>query len=95
MIYRYPTIVNLDPGGSALSNVARTNIDRTAYIVRGAGVCNTIYVDNFLYIQLAITAAVDRETFSIVDRETITWRDLYRRVSAAIAARDPGCGGDH
>jgi nucleoside-diphosphate-sugar epimerase len=68
-----------------ISNIARTIIDRSAYIVSGPGVCNTIYVDNLVHaIRLALTAAVDGETFIIVDRETVTWRDLYLHVSRVL-----------
>ena len=68
-----------------ITNIARTVMDRTAYIVRGPGICNTTYVDNLVHaIRLAMTAGVDRETFIIVDKETVTWRDLYRSVSTAL-----------
>ena len=52
----------------------------------GHGICNGIYVDNLVHaIRLAMTAdGADRQAFLLGDRETITWRDLYRPVVEAL-----------
>jgi nucleoside-diphosphate-sugar epimerase len=52
----------------------------------GRGICNGIYVDNLVHaIRLAMTAdGADREAFLLGERETITWRDLYRPVVEAL-----------
>lgn len=58
-----------------------------AYLVDGGnGICNCIYVDNLIHgIQLAMTAqGADRQAFLLGERETVTWRDLYRPVAKAL-----------
>ena len=52
----------------------------------GRGICNGIYVDNLVHaIRLAMTAdGADRQAFLLGERETITWRDLYRPVLEAL-----------
>ncbi|HET7032078.1 MAG TPA: NAD(P)-dependent oxidoreductase [Casimicrobiaceae bacterium] len=70
-----------------ISNIARTIVDGTAYVLAGPGICNTVYVDNLVHaIRLSLTADVDGETFIIVDRETVTWRELYTRVASALGS---------
>jgi nucleoside-diphosphate-sugar epimerase len=59
----------------------------TAYVVDGArGICNSIYVDNLVHaVRLALTTSqVDGEAFLVGDEETVTWRELYRPIAAAL-----------
>ena len=73
------------PRDNWVSRVAVSILDGTAYTVAGVGICNTTYVDNLVHaIRLAMTAAVDGETFIIVDREQITWRAIYESVSRSL-----------
>jgi len=58
-----------------------------AYLVGGgAGICNSIYIDNLVHaIHLAATAVdADGHTFLVADRETVTWRDLYLPIVEAL-----------
>ena len=58
-----------------------------AYFVgSGEGICNSIYVDNLVdAIYLAgITPSIDRHAFLVGDRETVTWRDLYRPIVESL-----------
>ena len=57
-----------------------------ALVEGGHGICNGIYVDNLVHaILLALTApGVDGQAFLVGDRETVTWRDLYRPVADAL-----------
>ena len=60
----------------------------TACLVgNGAGICNSIYVDNLVHaIQLALDAppAADREAFLVGDGEIVTWEMFYRGVAEAL-----------
>lgn len=61
-----------------------------AYLVDGgAGICNTIYVDNLVRaILLAATVpGIDGEAFLLGDRETVTWADQYLPVVEALGMR--------
>lgn len=55
-------------------------------LMRGAGICNGVYVDNVLHaVELAMSRdGVDRETFLVGDAETVTWADVYRPLAAAL-----------
>ena len=57
-----------------------------ALVEGGHGICNGVYVDNLVHaILLALAApSVDGQTFLVGDRETVTWRDLYRPVADAL-----------
>jgi 2-alkyl-3-oxoalkanoate reductase len=57
-----------------------------AWLDQGAGICNSLYVDNLVHaIGLALTApGVDGEAFLLGDAETVTWADLYRPLAAAV-----------
>ena len=57
-----------------------------AWVNRGRGICNSIYVDNLVEaIRLALTVPnVDREAFLVGDRETVTWVDLYGPIVRAL-----------
>lgn len=52
----------------------------------GAGICNTIYVDNLVRaIMLAATAPdANGEIFLVGDRERVTWLDLYGAIAASL-----------
>jgi nucleoside-diphosphate-sugar epimerase len=81
-----PTIV-FGPGSRWVFDFADALRANRAYVVDGAGgICNSIYVDNLGYaVYLALTVPdVDGEVFLIGDRETVTWRDLYRPIADAI-----------
>jgi nucleoside-diphosphate-sugar epimerase len=60
-----------------------------AYLVgEGAGICNSIYVDNLVHAihraAIASTADVDGEAFLVADDERITWWELYRPIVDAL-----------
>lgn len=57
-----------------------------ALVEGGHGVCNSVYVDNVVHaVRLALAApGVDGHAFLLADRETISWRDLYRPVAEAL-----------
>ena len=57
-----------------------------ALVEGGHGICNGIYVDNLVHAILLALAApgVDGQAFLVGDRETVTWRDLYRPVADAL-----------
>lgn len=79
-----PSIV-FGPRDRWVTSMAEAILARSAYVVRGEGICNTVYVDNLVHaIRLAMTADADGEVFLITDRESITWSALYRRVSEAL-----------
>ena len=78
------------PRDQWISGIAKSILERKAYIVRGAGICNTIHVDNLVHaLRLAMAAAADGKVFNVGDKETITWRDLYQRISAALGSDSP------
>ncbi|MFK7943546.1 MAG: NAD-dependent epimerase/dehydratase family protein [Paracoccaceae bacterium] len=63
-----------------------------AYLVEGgAGICNSIYVDNLVNaIHLSLTAPrADGEAFIVGDAETVTWADLCHPIVDAL-----GCNWD-
>src|ERR1700681_637850 len=77
-----PTIV-FGPGSRWVFDFADALRAHSAYVVDGArGICNSIYVDNLGYaVHLALTVPnIDGEVFLIGDRETVTWRELYRPI---------------
>ena len=57
-----------------------------ALVEGGHGICNGINVDNLVHAILLALAApgVDGQAFLVGDRETVTWRDLYRPVADAL-----------
>jgi nucleoside-diphosphate-sugar epimerase len=70
-----------------ISGLAHELLRGTAYLVDGgAGICNSIYVDNLVHaIHLALTASeADGEAFLVGDAETVTWAELYQRIAAAL-----------
>ena len=83
-----PSIV-FGPRSSWCSDVAREALAGTAYLLReGAGICNTIYIDNLIQaIVLASEApGVDGHYFLVRDRETVTWKDFYEPILNACGA---------
>jgi len=82
-----PTIV-FGPRSRWVDGFASALHDGSAYVVDGGrGICNTIYVDNLAHaIRLALVAPnVDGEAFLVGDDETVTWRDLWQPMAAALA----------
>ena len=58
-----------------------------AYLVGGGeGICNALYVDNLVHaMELCLTAPeLDREVFLLGETETVTWREFYRPIVAAL-----------
>jgi nucleoside-diphosphate-sugar epimerase len=81
-----PTIV-FGPGSRWVNDFAQALRRQTACIVDdGAGICNSIYVDNLAHaVRLALRApGVDGEAFLVGDRETVTWADLYRPIATGL-----------
>jgi nucleoside-diphosphate-sugar epimerase len=81
-----PTIV-FGPGSRWVYDFAEGLLTGTAYMIdRGAGICNSIYVDNLAHaVHLALTRpGIDREVFLVSDEETVTWADLYRPIAEGL-----------
>ncbi len=81
-----PTIV-FGPRSRWIFDFANALRVGTAVVVDGArGICNSIYVDNLGYAVMlaATTAAIDGQVFLVGDRETVTWRDLYRPIAEGL-----------
>jgi 2-alkyl-3-oxoalkanoate reductase len=81
-----PTIV-FGPGSRWVYDFAEGLLTGTAYVIDGgAGICNSIYVDNLAHaVYLALTRPdVDREVFLVSDEETVTWADLYRPIADGL-----------
>jgi nucleoside-diphosphate-sugar epimerase len=75
------------PRSTWVRSFADALLDGSASLVeRGAGVCNSLYVDNLVgAIGAALTApGADGEAFLLGDRERVTWADLYRPVAEAL-----------
>src|SRR5689334_13753668 len=75
------------PRSSWVINFADALLARQASLLnRGAGICNSIYVDNLVHaIYLAATEAeADRQTFLLGDQECVTWADLYHPIAKAL-----------
>lgn len=60
------------------NTITDLRVGRAAWIDAGAGICNSIYVDNLVEaIRLASTVpAAAGETFLVGDAETVTWREF-------------------
>ena len=81
-----PSIV-FGPRSFWISSFASDLLAGQAYMVDGgAGICNSIYIDNLVHaIYLAMTASgVDGEAFLVGDREKISWADFYRPIAEAL-----------
>ncbi len=65
----------------------------TAWLVEGgAGVCNSVYVDNLVEaIRLALTAPVSgaEQTYLITDDERVTWAQFYEELRRLLGAAAP------
>jgi 2-alkyl-3-oxoalkanoate reductase len=86
LIMLRPTIV-FGPGSRWVFDFARALWVGTASVVDGArGICNSIYVDNLGHaVVLALTKPnIDGHAFLVGDRETVTWRDLFRPIAEAF-----------
>jgi nucleoside-diphosphate-sugar epimerase len=84
-----PAII-FGPRDRWISHMADTILARSAYVIHGDGICNTVYVDNLVHaIRLAMTGDGDGEAFIITDNEALTWSALYRRVSQALGSEWP------
>jgi nucleoside-diphosphate-sugar epimerase len=84
-----PSIV-FGPRSRWVADIARQAQNGTAYLLRdGAGICNTIYIDNLIdaIVASAEAANVDGNYFLVRDRETVTWKDFYEPIIRA-------CGSD-
>lgn len=78
------------PRSSWTGGLADELLTGRAYLVEGgAGICNSIYIDNLVRaIHLAATApGVDGHAFLVGDRETVTWLDFYRPLVEALGMR--------
>jgi nucleoside-diphosphate-sugar epimerase len=73
-----------------LIGIADDLISGSAYLIEeGAGICNSIYVDNLVHaIHLSLIAdkkEVDGQAFIVGDEEQVTWLDVYRPIAEALA----------
>jgi nucleoside-diphosphate-sugar epimerase len=71
------------------ANIAQDLLGGRAFLVDdGAGVCNTVYVDNLIEAMwlAANSNGVVNQDFIITDGERVTWRDLYWSVAKAVNA---------
>lgn len=67
--------------------IAADLLDGKAYLVdEGAGICNSIYVDNLVYAmwQAATITKAANQDFIITDGSRVTWRELYNSVAEAV-----------
>jgi nucleoside-diphosphate-sugar epimerase len=83
-----PSIIH-GPRSRLVADLAQQLLAGSAWLVGdGSAICNAIAVDNLIdAIWLALsTPAADRQTFLVNDRETVTWRDFYSAIAAAVGA---------
>lgn len=69
------------------AQIASQLLLKSAYLVEGgAGICNTIYVDNLVHAmwQAATVPAAAGHAFLLTDGERVTWRDFYRSIADAV-----------
>jgi 2-alkyl-3-oxoalkanoate reductase len=81
-----PGIV-VGPRSYWISSFASSLLSGTACLVnRGAGICNSIYVDNLIHaVHLAATVPrVDGQAFLVGDTETLSWADLYAPIAQSL-----------
>lgn len=74
-------------GDPRMVGMTESLLSQNAYLVNeGAGICNTIYIDNLIHaIRLAMTAPeADGEAFLVGDTEQVTWRDLYHFIAESL-----------
>jgi len=84
-----PSIV-FGPRSRWCSDIAQDARAGTAYLLReGAGICNSIYIDNLLQAILlaAVASGVDGHYFLVRDRESVTWKDFYQPIVEACGAQ--------
>ena len=69
------------------ASIARDIALNRAYLVEGgAGICNTIYIDNLVHAMwLAATRPpAANHAFLLTDGEHVTWRDFYASIASAL-----------
>lgn len=69
------------------AQIATQLLRKAAYLVEdGAGICNTIYVDNLIHaLWLAATKpAAAGHAFLLTDGERVTWREFYASIAKAV-----------
>ncbi|MCP9493829.1 MAG: NAD(P)-dependent oxidoreductase [Pyrinomonadaceae bacterium MAG19_C2-C3] len=72
-----------------VAGVANQLLQGTAFLINdGAGICNTIYIDNLVEaVRLCLSATdVDGEAFFVSDNETVTWKEFHNPILAAMGA---------
>jgi 2-alkyl-3-oxoalkanoate reductase len=80
--------ITFGPRSDAIASLAvALENERACLLQHGAGICNSLYVDNLITaVRLALKAKSGAgSTFLVTDAETITWRDFYH-----TAARELG-----
>ncbi|HVU25309.1 MAG TPA: NAD-dependent epimerase/dehydratase family protein [Opitutus sp.] len=81
-----PGIV-IGPRSRWVTDVARALAESRAWwLDGGAGICNSVQVDNLVHAIELVLAKPDAagETYLVGDAETVTWRDLYLGLAAAF-----------
>jgi nucleoside-diphosphate-sugar epimerase len=81
-----PSII-YGPRCRMLARVTEQLMSGTAFLIgNGDGICNAIYVDNLIEaIRCALTRPkADGQVFLVGDNETVTWREIYARLAAAL-----------
>jgi nucleoside-diphosphate-sugar epimerase len=71
------------------AGLANDLLSGRAYLTNnGAGICNSIYVDNLIHaIQLCFSAdgnRVDKQAFIVGDEEQVTWLEAYEPIAHAL-----------
>ncbi len=82
-----PSIV-IGPRDAWISGLAKELENRTAWLINhGAGVCNTIYVDNLVHairLSLAAPPPATGQVYLVGDAEAVTWAHIYRRTCDSL-----------
>jgi nucleoside-diphosphate-sugar epimerase len=81
-----PSIIH-GPRSRLVADIASQLLNRTAYLIDdGRGICNAVSVDNLIdAVRLALAKPeADGNTFLVNDRETVTWREFYAAIAAAV-----------
>jgi len=84
-----PGIVTGPRSSRWVQGIADELLEGKAYLINdGAGICNSIYVDNLVNgIYLAMireSQAVSGQVFLLGDQERVTWLDLYGSIASAL-----------
>lgn len=81
------------PRSRWIADLAQELRTGTAWLYRdGAGLCNSIYVDNLVHaIQCALLAPESSAgPYLVGDAETVTWREFYERVAGGLGIDPAG-----